>query len=111
MNLFGARGKDRQTGADVGGVRGLFGARVLDELVVMADGGRGLTGLLELTRQVVVGGRVARIDFDGAAQTGLRVVGLPQSMLGQREIHQRVGVARLLAQRDARLCRRGIELP
>src|SRR6187549_3957521 len=68
MDLLDARGERGETCADVGGIRGLFGTRVLDEQLVVVDRGAGLPGRLELARQVVVRRGVVRIDLEGAAE-------------------------------------------
>src|SRR5258708_26702377 len=81
--LFDARGKRRETGADIGGERSLFGARVLDELPVVIHRTRDVACRLEPARQVVAGRGVARIDLEPEAQAALPPPGLPRPILPQ----------------------------
>src|SRR5258708_23283349 len=108
--LFDAGGKRRETGADIGGERSLFGARVLDELPVVIDRTRDVACRLELARQVVVGRGVVRIDLERAAQAALRVAGLTRRIPREREVHHCVRVAALDAQRGGRFRRRRVKL-
>src|SRR6185369_8970523 len=90
-------------------VRLLVRPSVLQELAVMIEGAAGVAGGLVLAREVVVRGRIARVELERVSQVAQRVTALTGRILRQGKIDQGVAAARIEPQGLPRFGSGGIE--